>query len=344
MKTAQVISGYSLGQADLLRRGVGKKKPEVIAAEKPKFINGAIANGYEEELAIHLFELIEYFSGYGFNKSHACGYSFLSYATAYLKYYFPSEFYAAIMTVEGGKSASDSQLKLYMQDCYKKKIKILPPNVNESLLGFVSVNQKIRFGLNSIKGLGDKAIIEIIDKKPFNSFEDFFNKVDKRVVNKTSFEALIKAGAFDEFNPNRNQLLKDYKQLRKNGALTMSLFGVQEETTEQEITEMEAEVLGMSITNPTEWDLATDRQKLEIEGEIVSTREHKTKNGSLMVFCDVQTKYNKITCLGFSKIYKPNHDLFQKGFIVKINGKKSENSLLIDDIELIEGDLYKKGA
>ena len=109
MQIARKMAGYSLGEADLLRRGIGKKIPEVIAAEKPKFIEGALKNGYDKELAEHIFELIEYFSGYGFNKSHSAAYAIMAYVTAYLKYYFPVEFYASLMSIEAGKTGSGKQ-------------------------------------------------------------------------------------------------------------------------------------------------------------------------------------------------------------------------------------------
>jgi len=342
MKIAQVISGYSLGEADLLRRAMGKKQPEVMAAEKSRFIEGALRNGYNQELAEHLFGLIEYFSGYGFNKSHACGYAYLSYITAYLKYYFPSEFYAAIMSIEASKTATDSELRSYLQDCYQKKMPILLPDINESNAGFKSIDGKIRFGLNSIKGLGDKAIEDIIAKQPFADLQDFYNKVDKRVVNKTAIENIIKAGCFDWYNPNRNQLLEDYEQLKNKGVLNMSLFTKNIEITEKEIVQMEIEALGMSLTKPAEWDLALDGANLTIEGTVVNTREHTTRNNKLMAFCEIESGYNEINCVIFSDVYRKNHDLFQEGFVLRLKGKKNDRSLIVDEVELIEGDFFGK--
>ncbi|HUM43797.1 MAG TPA: DNA polymerase III subunit alpha [Fervidobacterium sp.] len=346
MQIARKMAGYSLGEADLLRRGIGKKIPEVIAAEKPKFIEGALKNGYDKELAEHIFELIEYFSGYGFNKSHSAAYAIMAYVTAYLKYYFPAEFYASLMSIEAGKTGSESNLTDYFSDCYKRGIAILPPDINESDGEFTAVGGKIRLGLNSIKGLGQKAISEILRFRPFSSIEDLYSNVDTRVVNSKAFTSLIKSGALDSFNPNRNKLLEDYEVLRKYGHLRHSLFGDIStiETTEDDIIAYEMETLGISITYPSEWDMTAPEEYVEIEGILTKVKQVKTrKSNKLMAFAELKTKKNNIKLVIFPDTYAPNHDIFTNGFRVKLYGKKDDNNaLLVDKVELIEGDFFAK--
>ena len=216
------------------------------------------------------------------------------------------------------------------------------PDINESEAGFTSINGKIRFGLNSIKGLGEKAIEDIINKQPYTDLQDFYNRIDKRVVNKTAIENIIKAGCFDWYNPNRNELLKDFDQLKDKGVLNMSLFGQKIETTEKEIVQMEIEAIGMSLTKPSEWDLALEGTELTIEGTVINAREHITKNNKLMAFCEIESGYNEINCVIFSDVYRKNHDLFQEGFVLRLKGKKNDKSLIVDEVELIEGDFFGK--
>lgn len=245
------------------------------------------------------------------------------------------------MSVEAKKTKKESKLGYYMQDIYAKKLPILPPDINESDKGFTAVNGKIRFGLKSIKGVGDAAIEEILKHRPYSGLQDVYNKVDNRKVTKTCYEALIKAGCFDFFDSNRKQLLEDYSQLHKNGNIMNNLFGFQEETTEEDITEMEIEVMGMSISNPTEWDLAVDGDELIVEGIVVNAREHITKNGKLMCFCTLKVERNEINCVIFSDVYVKNHDYYQEGFILRLTGKKDDGSLIVKDVKLIEGDFFK---
>ena len=355
MAAARRLAGFSLGEADILRRGMGKKKIKVLEKMKVKFKAGAKENGHTEEFADEMFRLIEYFAGYGFNKSHSACYALISYATAYLKYHFPAEFYAAIMSVEAAKSGSDSSITDYFSDCYKKKIDILPPDINESEGRFTAVNGRIRLGLNAIDGLGKKASTEIMNERPFKDLDDMYQKVDTRVVNKTAFEALIKAGAMDSFGKNRKQLLADYKTIKEFGQMRQSLFdafkteegkGVfdEPEPTKEEIIEFEMGTIGLSLTYPSEWDFAKSGEVLEVEGIITESKEVKTrKSNKLMAFAKVKTDKNKIKLVVFPDTYRANHDLFQKGFKLKLEGKKDKsNAMLVDKVKLIEGDFFKK--
>ena len=207
MQVAQKIAGYTLGQADILRRAMGKKKREILDKEKKPFIEGAVKNGFSREHADTIFEILAPFAGYGFNKSHAAAYSVLAYQTAYLKANFPLEFMAAILTNEIG---STDKLPVYLNEARSMKLTLLPPDINASREYFVVQNEQIVFGLLGIKGLGTAAATEIVNKRneggPYKNFLDFLDRVDLRVINKKSLEALIKTGCFDSTGQSRAML------------------------------------------------------------------------------------------------------------------------------------------
>ncbi|MDH4100827.1 MAG: DNA polymerase III subunit alpha [Nitrospirota bacterium] len=208
MKIAQSIASYTLGGADLLRRAMGKKKPEEMAKEKDKFMAGAAANHMEIKRAERVFELMEYFAGYGFNKSHSAAYALIAYQTAWLKANHPVEFMAAVLTRCAEKGKTDEVVK-YISECKDMGIPILPPDVNQSRRAFTVIGTTIRFGLAAIKNVGESAIESIIETRvkgeTFTSIFDFCRKVDLRRVNRRVIEALIKAGAFDFTEAKRSQ-------------------------------------------------------------------------------------------------------------------------------------------
>ncbi len=204
MQIANIIAGYSLGEADLLRRAMGKKKAEEMAAQRTKFVNGAKAKGFKDEKKItRIFDLMEQFAGYGFNKSHSAAYAVLAYRTAYLKAHFPRHFMAAILTSERG---SQEKVVKYINECREMGIAILPPDINSSKLNFTPKTSGILFGLTAIKNVGDGAITSIVAGKPYKSIFEFCERVDLRAVNKRVVESLIKAGAFDSVNLERGLL------------------------------------------------------------------------------------------------------------------------------------------
>src|SRR5262249_53851659 len=195
MQIANIIAGYSLGEADLLRRAMGKKKPEEMAAQREKFLSGARAKAFKDEKKItRIFDLMEQFAGYGFNKSHSAAYAVLAYRTAYLKARHPQYFMAALLTSERGNT--DKVVK-YINECRDMGIAILPPDINSSDVNFTPSPNGIRFGLAGIKNVGETAITSMVANKPFKSLFDFCERVDLRTVNKRVVESLIKAGAFD---------------------------------------------------------------------------------------------------------------------------------------------------
>ena len=201
MQIANIIGGYSLGEADLLRRAMGKKKAEEMAAHRQRFVQGAKGKGFEDKTKVtRLFDLMEQFAGYGFNKSHSAAYAVLAYHTAYLKAHYPNYFMASILTSERG---SQEKIVKYINECREMSIAILPPDVNVSDVFFTASGSGIRFGLAAIKNVGESAISSIVTQKPFRSLFDFCDRVDSRTVNKRVIESLIKAGAFDSVHPNR---------------------------------------------------------------------------------------------------------------------------------------------
>ena len=201
MQVANMIAGYSLGDADLLRRAMGKKKAEEMAAHRERFVKGAREKGFKDEKKVtRLFDLMEQFAGYGFNKSHSAAYALLAYQTAYLKAHYPNYFLAAVLTSERG---SQDKVVKYIHECREMSIPILPPDVNVSDVFFTPSATGIRFGLAAIKNVGESAIASISTQKPFKSLFDFCERVDSRTVNKRVIESLIKAGAFDTVHPAR---------------------------------------------------------------------------------------------------------------------------------------------
>ncbi|WP_055361153.1 DNA polymerase III subunit alpha [Limnohabitans sp. 103DPR2] len=208
MQTAQVLGGYSLGGADLLRRAMGKKKAEEMAEHRAIFRKGAEANGLSEAKADEVFDLMEKFAGYGFNKSHAAAYSLLAYHTGWLKVHFTAEFFCANMTIEMDDT---DKLKVLFEDALKFGMNFDPPDVNRGTHRFEPVSDKvIRYGLGAIKGTGQQAIEAIVKAReeggPFTSLFDFCVRVDRSRLNKRTVEALVKAGAFDSLQRNRAAL------------------------------------------------------------------------------------------------------------------------------------------
>ncbi|RZJ07094.1 MAG: DNA polymerase III subunit alpha, partial [Rubrivivax sp.] len=209
MQTAQVLGGYSLGGADMLRRAMGKKKPEEMAKHRQLFREGAAVKGINEAKADEVFDLMEKFAGYGFNKSHAAAYSLLAYHTGWLKVHFTAEFYAANMTIEMDDT---DKLKVLLNDAKGFNVEFQPPCVNKGVYRFEPINNRlVNYGLGAIKGTGRGAIEAIVAAReaggPFLSFYDFCLRVDRKAVNKRVVEALVKAGAFDSINPERSKLL-----------------------------------------------------------------------------------------------------------------------------------------
>lgn len=273
MQIVQTIGGFSLGGADLVRRAMGKKIKEEMDKLQAEFADGAAKKGFDREKAIALFDLIVKFAGYGFNKSHSAAYAMITFYTSYLKHYYPTEFMAAILTLE--KNNTDKVVK-YVDELGHMDIKLLPPDINRSGLMFEATNidgdEVVMFGMGAIKGSGDIAINSMLEAREAGSFEDlsdFVSRIDSSKVNKKVIESLVKAGALDGFGYSRKSLLSQIEEVvdtakragdaRKNAV--GSLFGDGEEMTSvtlelnhldefepMEILEMEKESLGFYVS------------------------------------------------------------------------------------------------
>jgi len=219
MAIANRVAGFSLGQADILRRAMGKKKPEEMEKLRVKFLEGARQKKIADKKAEKLYELIQKFAGYGFNKSHAAAYAVVCYQTGYLKAHYPTEFMAALMTSDMG---NQDKIVGYFTECRDLGIKVLGPDVNESQKNFAVVDGAIRFGMAAIKNVGEGAVDSVLairaDSGRFTSFFDFCRRVDLHKVNKRMLEGLIKAGAFDSHGAKRSQLMAMLDQAIEDGA------------------------------------------------------------------------------------------------------------------------------
>lgn len=267
IKIASAIGGYSLGEADILRRAMGKKKAEVMAEQRAIFLEKSIALNFDAKKAGELFDLMAYFAGYGFNKSHSAAYALIAYQTAYLKANFPAEFMSCLISLE---STNTESMAFYLQEAKDMNLTILPPEINTSMIDFSVVDtHSLRFGLKGIKNIGMISLENIIQertKSPFIDILDFCTRIDLRTSNKRVIENLICAGAFDNLPGNRAQKFEElpkileYALAKKKALLTgqMDLFG----SPEKKDTEHE----GYSFSPRSEWD---NKTKLEKEQEVL---------------------------------------------------------------------------
>ena len=271
MQIAQVLAGYTLGGADLLRRAMGKKKPEEMAKHRGVFVEGATSRGVDERLATHIFDLMEKFAGYGFNKSHSAAYAMLSYQTAWLKAHHPAAFMAAVLSAD---MDSTDKVVNFVEESRALGLDIVPPHVNECVYRFsVADEQSVRYGLGAIKGVGEAALESVLEERarngPFTDLFDFTRRTDQKRVNRRVVEALVRAGALDGLGPSRasmmltltdallaaEQLARDSSTGQNDmfgGALTggdgASRFQATQEWPEEQRLAGEKETLGLYLT------------------------------------------------------------------------------------------------
>ncbi|HVX00402.1 MAG TPA: DNA polymerase III subunit alpha, partial [Candidatus Babeliaceae bacterium] len=270
MKIASIIGGYSLGEADILRRAMGKKKADVMAAQKALFVERANQRSFDIKKAEELFDLMAYFAGYGFNKSHSAAYALIAYQTAYLKAHYPAEFMACLISLEAGDA---EKMAFYIKEAKDMGLAILPPSINHSQTRFAVVNGAIRFGLHGIKNVGTAALDNILQERSskgnFLHMLNFCTRVDLRTCNKRVIESLICAGAFDELPGSRVQKYEELTKIierateKKKQTATgqMGLFDVTMSANSQTITEEE-----YYFSDKPEW---TTLMQLEKEKEVV---------------------------------------------------------------------------
>ena len=350
MEIAKRIAGFSPGEADVLRRAMGKKQKEEMAEQKEKFVEGAVNRGVAHNRAAHLFNLCSKHAGYSFNKSHSASYAIISYQTAFLKAHFPVPFMAALLSSVSG---SVEKVAVYISECRRMGIEVLPPDVNESGADFTPVVEKIRFGLEAIKNLGMVAVEKILSERrengSYTGIAEFVGRMDSRVVNKRSLEALIKAGAFDSVGVDRFQALDRIGDIMQKGAEGRGsrskgqgvLFDVtsQEEgelpdssisnasrPKIEEVLRFEKEVLGLfisdhparflekefsdrNLTPVNELSEKRDRTSVAVGGIVTSTRKLTTKAGELMMVGTLEDVSGSIPFVIFPSVYR---DVAQK--------------------------------
>lgn len=319
MQIVQKIAGFSLGKADLVRRAMGKKKVEEMQKIRAEFAQGAEKNGYDKKRSIELFDLIEKFAGYGFNKSHSAAYAMITFQTAFLKTYYPAEFMAALLSSEIDNT---DKIVKYIDELKRLKIELLPPDINRSELEFsvgkVGEKDAIIFGLGAIKGLGKVAIEKILEERRvglFKDLEDFINRIDPQKVNKKALESLIKAGALDSLKFSRKAMLQNVESLietsKANKKLKKdaqnSLFGDDtklsivplnirnsKEYSQKEILELEKESLGFYVSGHP---LDSYRAQIEELDITLSSEIDELDDGSEALFVgkieEIKNKFSK---------------------------------------------------
>ncbi|QNQ82371.1 DNA polymerase III subunit alpha [Lactobacillus sp. PV037] len=338
MKTAQAFAGYSLGEADLLRRAISKKDKEIIAHEKDKFIQRALKNGHPENLAEKIYENIAQFAGYGFNRSHAVAYSKLAYWLAYLKTNYPKEFYTVLLN---DNFAHTEKVKKYLQVLRDKGVRILPPSINKSAATFTVEKDGIRVGLKEIKNLNQDFIKEIENLTSIYSLEDFLQRIDKKYLRQDQVELLVKAGAFDEFKIDRLQVLSrlssiistvkfkeenSYADAKYNAVVKQN----KDRSSQYKRAELEEEVMGFSVTasmlmtlqqftkkkyNTKKLGEFTSRQQGIAIGELVSLKKVRTKNDEEMAFTTFKDTSGEFEIIIFPRSYSELKDKLDEGKI-----------------------------
>jgi len=350
LQIANQLGGYTLGEADLLRRAMGKKKVEEMAKHRDQFVGGAEKNGIDPKKADELFTLMAEFAGYGFPKAHSTAYAYLTYQTAYLKANHPREFLASVLSIE---ASNHDKLSRYIAHTKERKIEVLPPDVNESERDFTPVAEGIRFGLAGVKNVGEGAIESILavrnEEGPFLGLYDFARRVNARKVNRRVAESLVKCGAFDAFHPNRSSLWAGLDAALETGAAAQrdreigqeSLFGDATDSalapaelpeaaqwTDQERLGYEKEVLGFYVTgHPLEAHLPmlarfTDatattaaewvNRDVRVGGLITGLRETRTRRGQTMAFGKIEDLEGGFELVIFAEPYATHRDLLRK--------------------------------
>jgi DNA polymerase-3 subunit alpha len=353
MLIAQILAGYSLGGADLLRRAMGKKKPEEMAQQRTIFLEGADQRGVDKALAERLFDLMEKFAEYGFNKSHSAAYALVAYHTAWLKAYYPAEFMAATMSSE---LSDTDKVRVFIEDCAANGLAILPPDINRSLHRFEPVSKtEIRYGLGAIKGTGEAAIGAIVAEREagglFKGLFDLVHRVDKRYLNRRVLEALVKAGAFDAIDDHRARLfasvgaaLDTADRAAKSGG-QVGLFG-EADTIEEMLVDVprwaepetllqEKSAIGFYLSGHPFTAYASEveafarkrldslepaREPVVMAGVAVSLRTQMTKRGKMLILL-LDDARGQIEVVIFNELYEQHRHLLKEDALLVVEGK-----------------------
>jgi len=361
MKIAQGLAGFTLTEADVLRKAMGKKIKSLLLAQKKKFIEGCKKNEIPESISQKIWHWFEPFAHYSFNRSHAAAYATIAYQTAYLKVHYTLEFMASLLTSE---KANIERIGFLMEECKRMGIEVLPPNLNESFRYFsvIPKENKIRFGLAAIKNVGENVVEEIVkerkEKGHFQSIEDFVSRVSIKVLNKKSLESLIKTGTFDKFGErkkllNNLELLLEYSReskknkfngqkglfdgLNKNCHKTAFKLMDSEKASQIEKLRWEKELLGIYVSgHPLDnfkknfWQMALPINQIthklvgktvKVCGVISGIKKIITKTGKPMLFFNLEDKFSKIEVVNFPSVIERNPEAFQENKIVLVSGR-----------------------
>jgi DNA polymerase III subunit alpha len=387
MQASQILGGLTLGQADMIRKGVAKKKHDLMnrwidlmiygseiykqrhaqltkqyptkddiplnEEGKPAFwvdyeyesvpyVEGAINRGFDEQKLLELKQQWIKFGEYCFNKAHSACYAKISVITAWLKAYYPVEFMAALLTISEGKKDKNGDNKNihYMKECEQMGIKILPPDINQSKDSWTPIAYseprdgyigEIRFGLASIAGISGETVENILLGQPYASVLELLEKTDSQKVNRTKVMNLIKAGAFDSIDPNRNKLLREFIRLRDE-----DYSSIPDKTNKSHIIQYERELLGMSVSIRSRWETIEDgKENIQFTGHLIKIEPFNAKSNGLehcrMV---LQTPEDEIQCMVFNKQWMSFKPYAFVGCKVTFKGKKSDNKLLVNHIQI----------
>jgi DNA polymerase-3 subunit alpha len=361
LKIANTMSGYTLGQADLLRKAMGKKDPEIMRAEKKRFVEGAVKNKVEQKVAERIFDLIETFARYGFNRAHSTCYALLAYQTAWLKVHYPHEFMASLLTSEMGDS---DRVVVLMEECRDMNIEVLPPDINESQGTFTVVENKIRFGLLAIKNVGLGPVEHIIKAREeggkFESLADFVSRVDLHALNKRALESMIAAGTFDSVHPNRramNEILEmmiSYGHMVQETSHTVDMFGGGTDDATRRAPELpdvedwpvsaklssEKEILGFYVSghplaryrkelshfgnvSTRKIESTDDGREVRVGGIVQSVKIMLDKRGNQMAFVTIEDFAGSVELIVFSDCYERAKSFLQVDGIILASGRIS---------------------
>lgn len=361
MQIAQVLAGYSLGKADILRRAMGKKKPEEMTKQRAIFLEGAEKNGIDKHVANNIFDLMEKFSGYGFNRSHSACYALITYQTAWLKAHYPAEFMAAVLSSDMDNT---DKVVLFINECHRLKLNILPPNINTCVYKFFAdENKNIVYGLGAIKGAGFAAIENILEKRQegeFKNLYDFCRRVDTRKVNKKVFESLICAGALDVFGVSRSRLfatlpvaMQAAERASRNNAIgQLDLFADTNETDSYEVVYLdspewidnerlanEKKVLGFYLSGHPILKYQNELQKIVsadiaeakvianniviIAGLVKASKIIMTKSGNRIAIVTIDDHTGTIDIAVFSELFNSMRDLLVEDNLLIFEGEVS---------------------
>ena len=357
MQIAQKLSGFTAGQADILRRAMGKKKRAELEKQKQNFIEGAVNNGISKDVAAGIFLKIEPFAEYGFNKSHAAAYAIISYQTAYLKTYYPKEFIAASMTMD---ISNQNKLSEFYEELKRLDVDIIRPDINECFAEFKTVGEKFYYALGGIKAVGYEAISNIVEERlkngKFRSLTDFINRINPKDINKLQLEGLVKAGTFDSLNPNRKSLLesipnlitKSKKIFENKSANQIDLFGENDnqeneiilETNDWDFEERlskEFEAVGFFISNHPlnqykevfkdykiidfqSFNNNDETKEVNIAATLLKIQERKTAKGNTYAVLKLTDLSSVFELFIFSDTLDINREILKEGnsFILRI--------------------------